>query len=52
MSNIEVEKVVDSASLTGRKYFKKLRLTLKNLGKHNWIGSFANQNSSVMVNSN
>ena len=40
----EVEKVVDSASVTwfGRKY----------LGKHHGIGSFANQNSSVMVKSN
>ena len=35
-----------------QKIFKKTRFDRKYLGKHHGIGSFVNQNSSVMVNSN
>ena len=35
-----------------QKIFSKNRFDRKYLGKHHGIGSFANQNSSVMVNSN
>ena len=35
-----------------QKIFSKTRFDRKYLGKHNGIGSFANQNSSVMVNLN
>ena len=35
-----------------QKTFSKTRLDRKYLGKHHGIGSFANQNSGVMINSN
>ena len=47
----EVEKVVDPASLTRRKYFQKLGLTENIWEKYHDIRSFANKNSSVVLNS-
>ena len=35
-----------------QKIFLKIKFDRKYLGKHHGIGSFVNQNSSVMVNSN
>ena len=38
--------------VNSQKIFSKIRFDRKYLGKHHGIGSFANQNSSVMANSN